>query len=277
MDRRVTPLLFGVGVTSLGMFADGYRSFLRRRNSRRKNPVPNPSLRYVGHGRIDLPVSDVYLVENVSTLVRVRALLAEGSTVVVADSPVLLSELPDLTPLDWQGDRWSFLLKPVDYAQFETKRAKRTAASWLPCIPEKADRLGLVIEETTGGLLSTPLNGICAQLNFADRHLFRIALARYLSGADDVKTFSTAARSLVGQSTGDSPLSTSLLNKLVQALKTTGPLYRQACATLRDKKNPTKLLKDTEVSLFEVRYFSKLVNTHAPVASAPPPSKRPSA
>ena len=266
-------VLFGLGTTSTGVFADQFRSWLRQRNRRRKVKTTLPTIAYVSAFKTSLPVADIYLFETVPTFISMRQHLPATAVAVIADSPLLLSEIPGLRPLDWVRDAWRFRITPVDYPDFETLRG--TAGRhphperWQHLAPVGIDRLGLIIEETASGEMLTPVNSVMFQLNFIDRNIFRKALATYLAGLGDLVSFERAARSLIAASHNENQVTVKSLSEIFDKLKTQGPLYQQAIACVIAKKSPAKHLKGTKITPFELKFLTRMVTTSAVLPKAP--------
>ena len=261
--------LFGLGCTSLGAFTDDYRLWFKRRNKRRKNKAELPIMAYVPSFKATVKDADIYLMETVATFVSMRDKIPFDSAVVVSDSPLLLSELPGVKPLDWMKDAWKFRLNPVDFSQFETQRMAAFNAPeeiWVDATPTSLDRLGLIIDETASGTLLTPINSVMFQLNFMDRVIFRQALAKYLAGTMDLGTFDTNMTNMITQSQADTAISLKALKQVVTMLKTQGPMYQRACGAMLEKKSPNKHIKDANVTPFEIRYLTRLITSNTPKA-----------
>lgn len=269
--------LFGIGCTSLGVFADDYRSFFRKRNSRRRNKLDMPSMLYVPVFKPGLKQCDIFLVETVATFIRIRDQIPNTSSVIISDSPLLLSELPGIKPLDWMKDVWRFKVYQIDYAYFESERNKASSNNntdiWVNTIPESIDRLGLIIDETSSGSLLTPVNSVVFQLAFSDRVLFRRTLAEYLAGVIDFSTFESTARNIVVQGQSNTQIGIKSLNKVLEVLKTTGPIYQQACKSILHNRSPKKQLKGQEMTTFEVKYLTRLIVSNIPSARPKKPVK----
>lgn len=257
--------LFGLGCTSLGAFTDDYRAWFKRRNKRRKNKAEMPLLAYVPAFKATVKEADIYLMETVATFVSMRDKIPFDSAVVVSDTPLLLSELPGMKPLDWLKDAWRFRLNAVDFSNFDMDRMAAFGAPegiWADSTPTSLDRLGLIIDETASGTLLTPINSVMFQLNFMDRVIFRQAFAKYLSGTMDLTTFDNNMSNMITQSMADTAISLKALKQVVLMLKTQGPMYQNAVGAMLEKKSPNKFLKDANVTPFEIRYLTRLVTSN---------------
>lgn len=251
--------VFSLGCTPLGVFAEQYRKYLVKTKPKQK-PL---KMCYLPSATSKVKPADVYLVETVVAFTRLRGQFLPNSIAVVADSPLLLVDMPAALPIDFSSEQvWKFRLHAVDFRALEKMRlehAKTAAADAFKTHPfDRVDKLGLILDRLSGGSLLTSLNAITFQLSADKRKTVRAHLFAYLSGKFTPIKFSEAVKMTAGASA--SPIFNSSLKELTEALTSKGVLYREGVERLRTGKSIESFAKKNGISEFELRFLAKLTS-----------------
>lgn len=255
------PQVFTLGCTPLGKFADRYRNFLAKKNLRPRFWYTADKARPVDSK------ADVYLVETVSVFAAVKDKLNPNAITIVADSPLLLAELPSAYMADttvegmWRMKLHEPNLSLIDKARKHHKKHGDSKA-YVKYPVEKVDVLGLIIDKVSGGNILSSMNAIMFQLSAAQRHLVRRELFRYLSGQIAVKALAAAIINHAGSSL--STYLSSSIREMEEVFAKKGPVYREGVALLQKGKSAETFAKRKKVSLFELRFLSKIVSQFNP-------------
>lgn len=256
-----TSGVFTLGCSTLGEFADGYRAFLKKRDKKVTFfYIPDRFSTAVKTANVD-----VYLVEGVATFANIKAKLPSTSVVVVADTPLLLTELPDAVPLDYDvANMLRMVLKPIKYAEFEAARLRhlrKAPDDYFVAHPvDVVDKLGLVIDKTAGGNILSPLNSITFQLTHSQREDVRKLLYLLLFKRIKISDFKNEVLRMTKAT--KSELLVDNLDKLTASLSKKFEAYSEAIKMHSAGRSINTFCDKRGIAVFEVKWLSRLVSTY---------------
>lgn len=254
--------LFGIGTTSTAAFSEAYRAMCKKKGKKAR-------IQYVVDGFMKPVKNSLYLVETISAFISIKDKIPDGSVAVISDSPLLLNEIPDIVPLDYdKANSWKFILHPVNYREFDSLRSKNEKKPvpdfFKACKLTSLDRIGFVIDQTASGVVLTPLNALIRMMGFSSRAELRGLIGSYLASKITHGDLMKSAEKLLIRHKEKNQLTMEYLVKFGGITKYNGKDIRHAIHLNLNNKSFKKALSGSRVEPHEIKYLSKLVTSKYP-------------
>lgn len=261
MDKAVKhTAIFGLGATSLSAFSSKYIQWLKAK----KQPLPN--LHYLGSGSNYIKSSEgrLVLIDSVAILFSNLKLFHKDDRIIVADSPLLLMEIPNIEVLDLSENAvkaGSYLVGKFNPTKFHSslKKSLKVKNDFATLNWERLDQLGLIVDTTTSGVIASPIRSITAQLDHRQRIVFRQEIAKWLQKKQKLKDLLDHLAVALGKS----DLATALFNDFKKAATENEAVIQEAIAALIAVKSVKKILENSELTLFELKFLNKMLKNKA--------------
>jgi hypothetical protein len=254
LKKQAYSHLFGVGCSSIdSVWQQLVKALGYDKRTNTLNRVGK--IQYIPSTTTKIKSAELYFVETVKTFIAVQRELDPKAAVIISDSPMLLNELPDVIPVDWQKkESWRFLFHPIDAASLASGIIKciKREREFAEVIP--IDRIGLIIEEKGDGLFLKALVNFSYQLDNMQRVRVREEVARYL--LQQITIVELRTRITAANQGGN--IKQAAVAEVMSILETHGDVYIESIAKHLKGKSFKSLLKDTIISEFEIKYLAAI-------------------
>lgn len=170
MSSFTCKAVFGLGITSLADFVQLVTKYKAAAES---------GVDYITATTFSLPKKKNLLVfDSVRELIRLHAHIKPQHTIVVSDTPVILKEIKEVVPLDWDNNRsFEFSFKEPDIQQvLKTLKSTKT----VECSFVGYDNLGYHVNRIKGsGEMLNAYLAVTASMPFDKRKILRTALVDF--------------------------------------------------------------------------------------------------